>query len=362
MSPSPKKRPTSLPLSTSNGSGKQCVRRGYQPIPAEQASYKSASSRKASQCRGCGTLAAERIREQAESDKPVAAAISRSEKPSSFGAISRLNQASSRWPGCSRAQLRLRRCPSLIASPRTRFTAALRRGSLPAALCAARALRAPAIARRPCSRRAFGMHASQCRRLRLRTGSPHIAHAIGLAGRASMVRVRHFRVAYGRGCEALRGVASSGDRCGPGTLRRLFLVVAASVRGVAHHLASDSRNACARRAAIGRRHSRQCGSVSASSCVSGAAMRHIPFGSSPKSRAVNVRSSSRSSRKPSTSPRTPPCIQRERIAIPLIGVHAAHLRIAAVCKECEARFRLHARKKVVTHGVDWRGCSARCAG
>jgi hypothetical protein len=39
------------------------------------------------------------------------------------------------------------------------------------------------------------MHASQCRRLRLSTGSPHIAHATGDFGRASPVGVRHFRVA-----------------------------------------------------------------------------------------------------------------------------------------------------------------------
>jgi hypothetical protein len=38
--------------------------------------------------------------------------------PSSFGATSRLNHALSRWPGCVRAQLRLRRCTSLIASLR----------------------------------------------------------------------------------------------------------------------------------------------------------------------------------------------------------------------------------------------------
>jgi hypothetical protein len=58
------------------------------------------------------------MREQAASDKPVALPISLSENVSSFGAISRLNQASSRCLGCSRAQRRLRRCPSLIASPR----------------------------------------------------------------------------------------------------------------------------------------------------------------------------------------------------------------------------------------------------
>ncbi|HVR45325.1 MAG TPA: hypothetical protein VMT95_01600 [Candidatus Binatia bacterium] len=46
----------------------------------------------------------------------------------------------------------------------------------------------------------FRMHASQCRRLRLSTGSPHSSHAV------------HASVAYGRGCEALRGLASSGDR------------------------------------------------------------------------------------------------------------------------------------------------------
>jgi len=71
------------------------------------------------------------MREQAASDNPVAAAISASEKASSFGAISRLNHPLSRSPGCSRAQRRLRRCPSLTASFRARFMAALWRGSLP---------------------------------------------------------------------------------------------------------------------------------------------------------------------------------------------------------------------------------------
>ena len=46
------------------------------------------------------------------------------------------------------------------------------------------------------------------------------------------------------------------------------------------------RNSCASRAAIGCTNPRQRGSVSASSCVSGAAIRRTPFGSSPKSRAV----------------------------------------------------------------------------
>ena len=199
----------------------------------------------------------------------MALAIALSVNASSFGAISRLNHASSCWPGCSRAQLRLRRCPSLIASPRARFTAAVRRGSLPAEACAASTLRAVSIAWSPCSRRALGMQASQCRRLRLSTGSPHIAHAVGVRGRASTVGVRHVRVAYGRDCEALRGVASSCERFDAGSMRRRFLPTSAS------------RNLCARLAAIGRKHSRQCGSVSTSSCVSGAAIRQTPFGSSP---------------------------------------------------------------------------------
>jgi hypothetical protein len=38
------------------------------------------------------------MREHAASDKPVAPAISLSENASSFGAISRVNRASSRWP------------------------------------------------------------------------------------------------------------------------------------------------------------------------------------------------------------------------------------------------------------------------
>lgn len=161
------------------------------------------SARNAAQCRGCGIRRPERIREQAVSDSPVTLAISLSEKPSSFGAISRLNHASSRRPGCSRAQLRLRRWPSLITSPRARLTAGLRRGSLPAAACAASALRAAAIARRPRSRRAFGMQSSQCRRRRLSTGSPHIAHAVGLAASDSGLGARCVLAAYARVCEAL---------------------------------------------------------------------------------------------------------------------------------------------------------------
>ena len=108
-------------------------------VPCEASGYALTNASNASQCRGCGTFAPARMREHAASESPVALPISLSEKASSFGTISRLNHASSRCSGCSRAQLRLRRCPSLIASPRTRFTAAPRRGSLPAAVSAARA-------------------------------------------------------------------------------------------------------------------------------------------------------------------------------------------------------------------------------
>ena len=186
--------------------------------------YGSVSLFKASQCLACGTLVSARMREQAASDSPVASAISLSENASSFGATSRLNHASSRGPGCSRAQLRLRRCPSLIASPRTRFTAALRRGSLPAAACAASALRAASIARTPCSRRALGMHASQCRRRRLSTGPPHAAHGDRRARAALRPRrTPRLAVAYGRGCEGLRGVAEQRRSTRTGVaLRRRF--------------------------------------------------------------------------------------------------------------------------------------------
>ncbi len=58
----------------------------------------------------------------------MAVAISLSEKASSFGAISRLNHGSSRWPGCSRAQRRLR---MPLAD---RFASRLVHGDAPAAL------------------------------------------------------------------------------------------------------------------------------------------------------------------------------------------------------------------------------------
>lgn len=64
--------------------------------PAERA-FKSLRVRvRLSQCRGCGTFAPARMREQAASESPVALAISLSENASSFGAISHLNRASSR--------------------------------------------------------------------------------------------------------------------------------------------------------------------------------------------------------------------------------------------------------------------------
>jgi hypothetical protein len=108
----------------------------------------------------------------------------------------------------------------------------------------------------PMSRRSFGIHASQWRRLRLSTGSPHIAHAIALAGRASTVGVRHTRVAYGRGREALRGVAHSGDGSDAEAIRRFRCSFTDRLRGAAPLVTRDSRKLCARRAAIGRRHSR----------------------------------------------------------------------------------------------------------
>jgi hypothetical protein len=49
---------------------------------------------KPSQCFGCGTRTPAQMREQAASDNPAASPISLSENASSFGAISRLNQAS----------------------------------------------------------------------------------------------------------------------------------------------------------------------------------------------------------------------------------------------------------------------------
>jgi hypothetical protein len=56
-----------------------------------------------------------------------------------------------------------------------------------------------------------------------------------LVGRPSTVGVRQLRVAYGRGCEALRGVASSGDR-GAGTVARRVLRFHGLHDNIAHML------------------------------------------------------------------------------------------------------------------------------
>ena len=77
-------------------------------VPCEASGYALTNASNASKCLGCGTFAPARMREHAASERPVALPISLSVKASSFGAISRLNQASSRSPGCSRAKWRLR--------------------------------------------------------------------------------------------------------------------------------------------------------------------------------------------------------------------------------------------------------------
>ena len=154
-----------------------------------------------------------RIREQAASDKPVALAISLSERASSFGTTSRRNHAASRSAAAPRAHARLRRCCSAVASPRFRPALSLARGSLPAAAWAVSALRAVAIARSPRPRRAFGRHSSQYRRRRLSTGSPHDAHAIGFAASASGRGAREALEAYGFDATALRGVATEKSEC-----------------------------------------------------------------------------------------------------------------------------------------------------
>ena len=147
------------------------------------------------------------------------------------------------------------------------------------------------------------MHASQWRRLRLRTGPPHIAHGAGFFARPSTCGGAHSFDAYGRACEVLRGVCESDETSGLGRAPRTT-ALADRLRGSTLPLASASRKVCVRSATTGRRHSRQCGRVSASSWVNGAATRHTPLESSTKSRAVNTRSSSRSRRNASTSGRT----------------------------------------------------------
>jgi hypothetical protein len=59
------------------------------------------------------------------SDKPVAAAVSLTEKASRFGMISQLNQLRSCLALYPRAQQRLRKCCSALASPRLRSARAL---------------------------------------------------------------------------------------------------------------------------------------------------------------------------------------------------------------------------------------------
>jgi hypothetical protein len=54
-------------------------------------------------------------------------------------------------------------------------------------------------------------------------------------------------------------------------------------------------------------------------------------------------------------------VECEGVAVPLIRVQAAHLRIAAVCEQLEPCFRLNARKEVVAHGIDRRGLRPRRA-
>ena len=116
----------------------------------------------------------------------------------------------------------------------------------------------------------------------------------------------------------------SGDRFDAGITLLAFCLRADRMRGDTLLHASASRSVCASPAAIGRRHSRQCGKVSASSCVSGAAILQTPFGSSPKSRAINMRSSKRSSRNASTSGAYGlHGIKCERITIALVGMQDA---------------------------------------
>ena len=161
-----------------------------------------------------------RMREQAASERSVALPISLSENASRFGAISRLNHASSRWAGCSRAQVRLRRCPSLIASPHAR---GLRRRRPEDHCLRQSALRAPYA--RP---RSHGGHAravlsactlrndgacvsAQVHRIR-RTRSD----GLGVLRRSACAMLALRTAAAARLCEALRAAAIGPDpvRCG----------------------------------------------------------------------------------------------------------------------------------------------------
>jgi len=160
--------------------------------------------------------------------------------------------------------------------------------------------------------------------------------ATDTSGGASGRGVPQALLAYGRGIVTLRGVALSGDCAedGKGTAspfgdgkrsfvrgisavsrfvrrlsglsRRPFCLVSAArglVSLVLPRARSAARNTCARCVTIGARSNRQRPRVSASSCVSGARTRQIPFASSAKSREVRVRSSNRSRTNASTAAR-----------------------------------------------------------
>ena len=70
-------------------------------------------------------------------------------------------------------------------------------------------MRAAPTALFACATFIAGIHASQWRRRGLTTASPHAAHGIGTRRNASGCGVPHVLLAYGRGCEALRGVSCS---------------------------------------------------------------------------------------------------------------------------------------------------------
>lgn len=152
-------------------------------------------------------------------------------------------------------------------------------------------------------------------------GCSHDAHAIGFAANASGRGAREALEAYGFDATALRGVAASGDGCGAVRPRER---VVSRMRGLASLLRSASRNVAARPAAIGRRHSRQCGIVNASfvrqrRCDPAHAVRKLPesAGSEPaifqevEQERVHLLAHRLHG------------VKRERIAVPLIGVEDA---------------------------------------
>ena len=193
----------------------------------------------------------------------------------------------------SRFHSRLRRRCSTIASPRLRFVSASARGSLPASVWRRNASRARSIARRPCSRRACGTHASQWRRRRfydrLSAAGASDRDERGCLGRG----VPQALLAYGRGsspCEAShlvetarRRVDARPFRVGPPVCAwnlgrhesvldfRDFLASSACLHSARPHCLtvatprSAARNTCARCATMGARSSRQRPRVSESS-------------------------------------------------------------------------------------------------